>query len=178
MIVLILFNIFPIILLLCYPTKTFQKLLGYFPRVRWDYLHIFMDCFQGCYKNGTNDTLDYRYVAGLYLIIRLIYPMTDDNVGVMLLLSATLLFGILRPYRNDLYNRLDCALFGIYTLVIICVTCNLNIMTIGTLIIYKFSLLPALYTLILLLYSLAFMLCPHHTSHLVKVCSRTLWFEN
>ena len=178
MIVLILFNIFPIILLLCYPTKTFQKLLGCFPRVRWDYLHIFMDCFQGCYKNGTNDTLDYRYVAGLYFIIRLIYPMTDTNGNVMLLLSATLLFGILRPYRNDLYNRLDCALFGIYTAVIICAMCSFYIRIIGSMIFFNFLFLPALYTLMLLLYSLAFMLCPRHTSHLVKVFSRTLWFKN
>ena len=72
-IVLLVFNIFPMLLLFLYPTKPFQRLLNYFPRMRWDYLHIFMDFFQGCYKNGTNNTLDYRYFAGLYLLITFIY---------------------------------------------------------------------------------------------------------
>ena len=63
-IVLLVFNIFPMLLLLLYPAKPFQKLLNCFPQMRWDYLHIFMDFFQGCYKNGTNNTLDYRYFAG------------------------------------------------------------------------------------------------------------------
>ena len=75
-IVLLVFNVFPMLLLLLYPTKPFQKLLNCFPRMRWDYLHISMDFFQGCYKNGTNNTLDCRYFAGLYLLIRFIYHIS------------------------------------------------------------------------------------------------------
>ena len=28
-----------------------------------------MDAFQGCYKNGTDGTRDYRYFAGLYHLL-------------------------------------------------------------------------------------------------------------
>ena len=43
----------PPLLLLVYPTKTFQKLLGCM-KIRWPALHIFADVFQGCYKNMQN----------------------------------------------------------------------------------------------------------------------------
>ena len=59
-----------LLLLLLYPMKLFQKCLGYCTRIRWQFLHTFADAFQGCYKNGTNGTRDYRYFAGLYLLFR------------------------------------------------------------------------------------------------------------
>ena len=65
-IILTVFNIFPMFLMFAYPTTLFQKTLGCFPRVNWHFLHTFMDHFQGCYKNGTNNTRDYRYIAGMY----------------------------------------------------------------------------------------------------------------
>ena len=58
------------ILFLLYPMKSFQRCLGYCPRIRWQFLHTFADAFQGCYKNGTNGTRDYRYFAGLFLLFR------------------------------------------------------------------------------------------------------------
>ena len=66
--VLLVFVIFPLLLLLLYPMRSFQRCLGYCTRIRWHFLHTFADAFQGCYKNGTNGTRDYRYFAGLYLL--------------------------------------------------------------------------------------------------------------
>ena len=40
--------------------------------MRWQFLHTFADAFQGCYKNGTYSTCDYRYFAGLYLFFRIV----------------------------------------------------------------------------------------------------------
>jgi len=40
--------------------------------MRWHALHIFIDSFQGCYKDGTNGTRDCRYFAGVYLTTRLL----------------------------------------------------------------------------------------------------------
>ena len=65
--VLLVFVIFPLLLLLLYPMRSFQRCLGYCTRIKWQFLHTFADAFQGCYKNGTNGTRDYRYFAGLYL---------------------------------------------------------------------------------------------------------------
>ena len=53
--VLLVFVLFPLLLLLLYPMRCFQRCLGCLG-VRWHALPIFIDAFQGCYKDGTNDT--------------------------------------------------------------------------------------------------------------------------
>ena len=169
-IVLLIFNIFPMLLLLLYPTKSFQKLLNFFPRIRWDYLHIFMDFFQGCYKNGTNNTLDYRYFAGLYLLIRLINHIRiihsdwsySTIIRAILCLTVSILFGVLRPYRNDFYNRLDCALFGLLTLDAVSVLCNEYIIHLRNYLVLQYFLvmIGVSCTLLMLLQKLISIVCP------------------
>ena len=58
----LIFIIFPILLLLLYPMQCCQKCLGHC-RVRWHALHTFIDAFQGCFKDGANGTRDCRYFA-------------------------------------------------------------------------------------------------------------------
>ena len=69
--VLLLFVVMPLLFLLLYPTRSFQKYLGYC-RTRYHGLDIFADVIQGYYKNGTAGTCDYRYFSGLYLLWRII----------------------------------------------------------------------------------------------------------
>ncbi len=119
--VLIIFNLLPIILLLVYPIKIFQRGLNSISCVNWHYLHTFIECFQGCYKNGTENTRDYRYFAGIYLLTYQITGVidmnhTNDYFTVLVPYLASLLFGIFRPYRVSFYNRLDCAYFGLLAL--------------------------------------------------------------
>ena len=169
-IVLLVFNIFPMLLLLLYPTKPFQKLLNYFPRMRWDYLHIFMDFFQGCYKNGTDNTLDYRYFAGLYLLIRLIHHISvfysdwsyTTITRTFLSLTVSILFGVLRPYRKDFYNRLDCMFFGLLTLGSVCILCIEYIIHLRyfSVILYFLGMIGVSYTLLILLQNLMLIVCP------------------
>ena len=71
--VLLVFVIFPLLLLLLYPMRTSQRCLGYCTKVRWQFLHTFADAFQGRYRNGTIGTRDYRYFAGLYLFFRIVW---------------------------------------------------------------------------------------------------------
>lgn len=54
----------PPLLLVLYPTKLFQKILGCI-KIRWHPLHAFVDVFQGCYRNRTDGTHDYRYFVAL-----------------------------------------------------------------------------------------------------------------
>ena len=167
-IVLLVFNFFSMLLLLLYPTKPFQKLLNCFPRMRWDYLHIFMDCFQGCYKNGTNNTLDYRYFAGLYLLIRFIhhigvfYGSSTITIKSILYLTLSILFGVLRPYRNDIYNRLDCMFFGLATLGSVCILCDEYVIYLRnfSVILYFLGMIAVSYTLLILLQNLILIVCP------------------
>jgi len=51
-IITLVFNILPLLLLLLYPFQCFQQCLSTC-RLRWHGLPIFIDAFQGCYKNGT-----------------------------------------------------------------------------------------------------------------------------
>ena len=62
-VITLLFNVLPLLLLLLYPLHCFQRCLS-ICRLRWHGLHIFIDAFHGCYKNGTlAGTRDCRYFA-------------------------------------------------------------------------------------------------------------------
>ena len=105
----------PPLLLLIYPTKTFQKLLGCL-KIRWPALHIFADVFQGCYKNRTDGKYDYRCFAAFYLTLRIILFVicAIPDIGVLgwtistaVLVIGSLLFALLRPYKKKWLNILD-----------------------------------------------------------------------
>ena len=114
--VVLIFILFPILLLLLYPMRCFQRCLGCC-RVRWHALHIFIDAFQGCYKDGTDGTQDCRYFAGLYLLIRLVlfilFAITHSAyyyaVGVLVLIGVAMLLAIFQPYKAEFstYNAVD-----------------------------------------------------------------------
>ena len=59
------FIVLPVLVLLLYPTRVFQRCIGCCS-TRWHALDAFVDAFQGCYKNGTNGTPDWQYFSGLY----------------------------------------------------------------------------------------------------------------
>ena len=90
----------------------------------------FMTAFYACYKDGTenpsgqtdNNYQDYRWFAGMYFIFRLMifatYAFTPDWFMQYMILQLVctgglLAFSILRPYKNDWYNRLDATMFAI-----------------------------------------------------------------
>ena len=127
---LLIFNILPVTFLFAYPTTTFQKLIGRSGRLVC-ILHPFADAFQGCYKNGTNGTRDYRYFAGIYLLLRIIVSisnkMTFDFGSVttwiipsVIFLVTALLFANLRPYRRDIFNTMDSIWFSLAAVFTMC----------------------------------------------------------
>ena len=114
--VLSMFIALPLLLLLIYPTKTFQKLLGCL-NIRWPALHIFADVFQGCYKNRTDGTNDYRCFAAFYFIARIVIfvifvACVEVNslelvMSTVVFIIGSLLFALLRPYKKNWLNVLD-----------------------------------------------------------------------
>ena len=120
---LIIFTILPTVLMLVYPTRTFQKCLNCCG-LRCLPLHIFMDAFQGCYKNGTDGTRDYRYFAGLYLLFR-VWPFSDifsyfialHRNTVLTIVIFSFSFALCRPYKNNCFNVVDCLFHAILALV-------------------------------------------------------------
>ena len=107
------FTVLPIILLCLYPCLWFQNCLNNY-RLSCHALHIFMDAFQGSYKNGTNGTKDYRYFAGGNLLLMvavyssLIFQMIFMKYWVTVLVVAVFLgaFSICRPFKEDRHNNL------------------------------------------------------------------------
>ena len=114
--VVLLFIIFPMLLLLLYPMRCCQRCLGHC-RMRWHALHIFIDAFQGCFKDGTNGTRDCRYFAAVYLLMRLVlfflFAFTLNaafyGVAILALIGIAMLIIIVQPYKAKFssYNAVD-----------------------------------------------------------------------
>ena len=116
--VLLTFNFLPLWVVVLYPTRVCQKCLNCC-RIRWHAVHAFADAFNGCYKDGTNGTWDYRYFAGFYLLLRLLFFINYINIRQMVLsnlinvclVGGILLFVLCRPYKKNLFNILDSFFF-------------------------------------------------------------------
>ena len=118
-IVIIIFIISPtILLLILYPTTCFRKCSSCL-KPRWMLtLQIYADTFQGCYKNGTNGTRDYRQIAGYILSPFILCPVlvfvvqlitsNDTQVTLGVTISASMLLGVavlvLEPYQHRSAN--------------------------------------------------------------------------
>ena len=70
--VLILLVLIPMLYIQLYPFKLFHKLLECLHLNKLPILTSLGDVFTGPYKNGTTNKLDYRYFAGIYLLLRII----------------------------------------------------------------------------------------------------------
>ena len=113
----------PPLLLVLYPTKTFQKCLGY-GKCQWYTLRTFVDNFQGCYKDGTQGTRDCRYFAGLYFILRvavllshtLLMPsyLLSWMVPGVIIIAVALCLIVFRPYKEDKFNTIDSILLILF----------------------------------------------------------------
>ena len=124
--VLILVVIPPPLLLILYPTKTFQRCLDRC-NLRSHFLTTFTDAYQGCYKDSSNGTRDCRFFAGLYFILRIIifalYSFVIDyfvlySVLQVVMLAMAGLFATFRPYKKDIYNSLDTLIFLFFAFLI------------------------------------------------------------
>ncbi len=107
------FVILPGLLLILYPTRLFQKFLNCCGLSR-PAVHAFADAFNGCYKNGTNGTRDYRSFAGIYLLARIPFTMINPYVELhrqsfrpLLSILLLFIFALASPYKNRLFNILD-----------------------------------------------------------------------
>ena len=130
-VVLFIFIILPLLLLCLYPCLCFQKVLNAC-KLRCQALHIFMDAFQGCYKNGTDGTRDCRYFSAMYLLVRMsfftVFAITLSRsvyvgcffVGVIFTLFA-ILFTIVQPYKTPVYNIVDTVLVVTVALTYFCI---------------------------------------------------------
>ena len=118
--VLLIFVFAPLLLLILYPMRCFQRCLSHC-RVRWHALPIFADSFQGCYKDGTDGTRDCRYFAAMYLLVRIVMQIIFESLVNSLIVlfwegTAIFLFAIViavsQPYKPKfaIFNTIDTVL--------------------------------------------------------------------
>ena len=118
--ILAIFVLLPPLLLLLYPTRLFKKCLNWCGFRRWDVVHLIADVFQGWYKDGTEDTRDYRALSALYMLLRIICGAVflllvryrhHSVLGSYFLGMSHFLLGtfflIARPYKKQWMNFID-----------------------------------------------------------------------
>ena len=115
--VLVIFIIFPIVLLILYPTRLFRRCVSCCGFRRWHALHMFVESFQGQYKDGTNGTRDLRGASATFLIIRFLilvlfsqhHHRLADTAGFLNLIfvCASCFYAIARPYKVNFMNTID-----------------------------------------------------------------------
>ena len=114
----------PILLLCCYPFKYFKKALFCCCSRRRLVADMFMDTFQGYYKDGTNGTYDWRFLSGLYpLLIALTLPTLSRKYHyqtgeVALYFIVCGIFSIVRPYKQLTHNLVDILLLHLTTMMV------------------------------------------------------------
>uniref|UniRef100_A0A1X7UTN1 Uncharacterized protein n=1 Tax=Amphimedon queenslandica TaxID=400682 RepID=A0A1X7UTN1_AMPQE len=113
--ILLIMIVLPTLYLIFYRFQWFQKLLDRL-HLRKQLLISLSDVFTGPYKNGTENTFDYRFFAGLYLLIRLItlsqFVIGDDELFMFLVPTFHTCFSfilavavlIFRPFQKNIHN--------------------------------------------------------------------------
>ena len=116
LVVLVPFGIFLTTLLILYPTRLFRRCVSCCGFRRWHALHMFVEPFQGQYKDGTNGTHDFRMVSASFLILRILIVALFSNhnsyiwgsLGQTTLLAIfTCFYAIARPYKLKFMTTVD-----------------------------------------------------------------------
>ena len=115
-IVLLVGILFPLVLLLLYPMQWFQKCLNKC-HLNSPGLQMFMQCFQGYYRDRTDGGRECRYFAAVYPAFRIVaYIIYGATLGTMFYVAVILLCSIvvvmiviIQPYKKpyEFYNKLD-----------------------------------------------------------------------
>ena len=111
---LLTFTLLPMLLLFLYPCSCFQVCLNR-TGCSCQTLHIFMDTFQGHFKDGTSGTRDLRFFSGLYLLLRVFvygstllnYEITSYAYTAAIISVLAISVALVRPYKKFIYNVID-----------------------------------------------------------------------
>ena len=128
-VILFVMIILPTLYIQLYPFRWFHKLMDCL-HLRKQLLISLGDEFTGPYKNGSENSYDYRFVAGLYLLAKLailsqllapFYYMIQITQGVCsFLLAITIL--IFRPFQKNIYNFCEVLMLALMLIISIATT--------------------------------------------------------
>ena len=108
--------ILPLVFLVVYPMRWFQKCLNLF-HIQRQSIDIFINCYQGYYKDGTNGTRDYRCFSITFFLLQLtifiLFTLSRSIFSFSLAALTTVLFLfvilLVQPYKEQfkIYNAID-----------------------------------------------------------------------
>ena len=120
--ILLLVVLLPMLYLLFYPMKMFQRLLDKM-KFQNEFLKMLADVFTGPFKDGTDNSKDYRWFAVIYLLLRVItisfyyIPYEYHVIAFALQLIVFVITGgviiIFRPYKRNIHNFSEFLLISI-----------------------------------------------------------------
>ena len=121
--VLVIFIFLPTVLLILYPTRLFRKCASCCGFRRWYALHMFVESFQGQYKDGTNGTHDFRMASASFLILRILtmasfmfslslfhnfyVRVSSSYLQYMIYAGASCFYAVMKPYKSNCSNNAD-----------------------------------------------------------------------
>ena len=172
--------LFPLLLFILYPMRCFQKCLTYF-NLRWHALRVFMDAFQGCYKDGTDGSCDCRCFAAVYQFFKVtlffVYAGTLSNlfyaIGTVGLLLLAMLIVIVQPYKKKFttYNTTDTVLILLLAAWYASILClnvsqmkSLEFVTISLIFALLTAILPLFYILVVIIHWLYIAVCVNRSN--------------
>ena len=134
-VIMFVFVFLPPLCLLLYPLRPSAKILTYCGFQRWDILHMIMDTFQGWYKDGTEDTRDFRPLSALYMCLRIglaiefllvVYVNSHQRESLKWFVAGTVhvclgtFFLVIKPYKKQWMSNADgCILTSLGLLILL-----------------------------------------------------------
>lgn len=177
----------PVFLLVLYPIKFFRKLLTYCGRSQYRTILVFVDTFQGYYKDGTTGTFDYRAASSISFLLRLFlcehlynYPSriglpfpSSFSILVFLLLLASLFYSLVQPCKKRYMNVMESVLYFIAAMILMGLSFGSNNsgrQKVRSCIALVFIALPSWLVLLALMSSVGKCLCSRSWQILARVC--------
>ena len=133
----------PILVLIAYPTKLFRKLQNSLSSRTNLAIQAFVSPFQGCFKDGTNGTRDYRTLSGgiLAAVLFIVWfsicvcsyienardPVIFLQFAIAMFIILTVAFAGFRPYKSNIANQTGMTLSALMAIVCtLYITCIIN----------------------------------------------------
>ena len=122
---LIAFTFLPSLLLLLYPIKCLRRFLYFVCCRRFHCIQAFADSFQGYYKDGTEGSQDYRSMASLQFLFRVVLNLNNRwfasgllivnemKFVIVMLMALSVCYLTIQPYKESYMNTTEGILYSI-----------------------------------------------------------------
>ena len=122
------FAILPLVFLFIYPMCWFQKCLNYF-RIQRQSIDMFVNCYQGYYKDGTNGTRDYRCFSISFFFLQLIVltlfmlsrSIFSFSLATLAIIPFVFIILLVQPYKEQ-FKAIDAFMLFLLVVVFIVIT--------------------------------------------------------